>query len=378
MIIRMNTADMQSQVISALRYPLVVLVLLIHSDFKGISQAWDGALLACPSLSLGDAELSVRTFIGFVSGTLAPLANPFFFFLSGLLFFREGEFSRALYLRKLRSRVRSLLVPYLLWNALFLLVLCLGETLRPGWTSAVSRPVADFGLADWLLAFWDISLIGGQGGIAAPLDIPLWFVRDLMAVSVLSPLVYVAVRWLSSFRREIAPVVLMALLYALRWAPELPGISFQGLLFFAFGAYFGINRLSIAVLFRPALWVGVLLSFYFCQKNLPNLMYASLIIGIVSFATRRIERRRAKGQLPSPVFQTLTEASFFIFAGHTLPLGAVVYLLKAGWLSPSGSFGVLAVYLLCPVLLTLLIVLPYLLLRRFLPVVAGWLTGGRG
>lgn len=48
---------------------------------------------------------------------MCGIGVPTFFFISGLLFYRQCHFSDIE--RKLRSRVRSLLVPYFVWNALF-------------------------------------------------------------------------------------------------------------------------------------------------------------------------------------------------------------------------------------------------------------------
>ncbi|MCR5077299.1 MAG: acyltransferase family protein [Prevotella sp.] len=377
MIIRMNSASMPSLVIRTLRFPLVVLVLLIHSNFQGVSQAWDSMLAACPAFPLGGTELSVGTFINFISGSLAPLANPFFFFLSGLLFFRGGDFTRQVYTGKLRRRVRSLLLPYLIWNGLFLLVLALGEWLQPGWTAAIDRPVADFTLTDWLLVFWDVSLIGGQGGIAAPLDIPLWFVRDLMVLTVLSPVVCYVVRLLSKWRQEVAVLVLMALLYGIRWLPAGIGGSVQGLLFFGFGAYYGINRLDFTRVLRPYWAGGLLFALFFWQVDSLSLVYASLVVSIVSLVTRLLERRQQSGLGLVLVPSWLTDASFFIFAGHTLPLGVMLWVIRSGVLPVNSCWDILLAYLLSPVFLITVCLLPFLFLRRFFPSLLSLLTGGR-
>ena len=45
-MIRTNKDSTLSQVITALRFPLIVLVLFVHSNFKGVSFAWDNALKA--------------------------------------------------------------------------------------------------------------------------------------------------------------------------------------------------------------------------------------------------------------------------------------------------------------------------------------------
>ena len=78
-MLRTNKDSTLSQVITALRFPLIVLVLFVHSNFKGVSFAWDNALKIF-SLPIGNINLSLGTFIDFISGSLAPLANPFFLF----------------------------------------------------------------------------------------------------------------------------------------------------------------------------------------------------------------------------------------------------------------------------------------------------------
>lgn len=63
--------------------------------------------------------LPLDTTYGFIYWThhLTLIGVPTFFFLSGLLFYRRCSFSTIE--RKLKARVHSLLVPYLLWNVVF-------------------------------------------------------------------------------------------------------------------------------------------------------------------------------------------------------------------------------------------------------------------
>lgn len=74
----MNTTDRQAQVISFLRLPLVVLVLFVHSNFHGISTAWD-ALWVSSTNHIGPQLPTLGAIIDFLSGSLALLANPFSF-----------------------------------------------------------------------------------------------------------------------------------------------------------------------------------------------------------------------------------------------------------------------------------------------------------
>jgi fucose 4-O-acetylase-like acetyltransferase len=41
---------------------------------------------------------------------------PVFFFISGFLFFYSVDFNTDVYKRKIKSRVKTLLIPYIIWN----------------------------------------------------------------------------------------------------------------------------------------------------------------------------------------------------------------------------------------------------------------------
>lgn len=376
MKIRMNNANVQSQVISLLRLPLVFFVLLIHSNFYGVSEAWN-AFWGDATISSNATLPTVGAFIDFLSYTIALLANPFFFFISGLLFFREGTFSRHFYLRKLQSRVFTLLIPYLLWNLIYLFGLSLVEAMKPGWTAIIDKPIQDFNLTDWLLAFWDISLIGHQGGKATPVAIQFWFIRDLMVITLCSPVIYLLLSRLSKFRKEIPILFFMALLYASKWVDNVPGISFQGFLFFSFGAYFGVSKQCVATTMRPLPWVGMFFAIFAHQVGSLNLMYAGLIIFIIGMTTRFVDYRLQQNKTTDVIPHFLSDASFFIFAYHTLFLGALLWLFKTNLLVPHTATEAIAIYLFSPILMLFLGAGIHALLHRLCPRFLSILTGGR-
>ena len=295
MRISINTANTQSQVISILRFPLVVLILFIHSNFHNISADWD-VFWTINTTGIGPQVPSLGDVFDIISNSLATLANPFFFFISGSLFFKEGLFSKELYLHKLQRRAFSLLLPYILWISTYLFLLSVAEGILPNWTAIVHKPIESFSFTDWLLCFWDISKIGPQGGIAAPLVIPFWYIRDLMIICLFTPIIYKVLHWLANKRKEISILLFFALLYASRWAENLPGLSVQGLLFFSFGAFFSIKQIKFIDVMRPLKWGGLFFAIFAWQINCANLMYAGLIVFTVSTTTRILERRKQQKQ----------------------------------------------------------------------------------
>lgn len=376
-MIRTNKDSTLSQVITALRFPLIVLVLFVHSNFKGVSFAWDNALKASFSLPIGNINLSLGTFIDFISGSLAPLANPFFFFISGLLFFHCRQFTRKVYINKIRHRLQSLLIPYILWNLLFLLIIAIGSSLRPGWTAIIDKPLSNFTIKDYLLIFWDTSLIGQKGGLATPIDIPLWFVRNLMVLSLASPLIYRTIHLLSRWHKRLALYMLLIFLYAVHYLPDQWEGWGQSLLFFSLGATFTILKWDITKLFKPYGIYGIISACLFYWTQLANLMYAALIVTIISLTTYIIERRQQQGLTSKLIPNILTDSSFFIYAAHTLPHGIILWSLKLEWLPITGATSVLIVYFLSPVILTTVCLLSFILLRRISPISLYFLTGGR-
>jgi peptidoglycan/LPS O-acetylase OafA/YrhL len=109
-------------------------------------------------------------------------ALPFLGVVSGYLFFRTFVPTPAGYAAKLRTRTRTVLVPFLIWSGLGVL-----------FTVAVthSRFAAES-------PYWTVHSVGAalDHWLLHPVIYPLWFLQALMTCMVLSPLVYLAVKYL--------------------------------------------------------------------------------------------------------------------------------------------------------------------------------------
>jgi putative exoH protein len=260
---------------------------------------------------------------------------------------------------------------------LFLLIIAIGSSLRPGWTAIIDKPLSNFTIKDYLLIFWDTSLIGQKGGLATPIDIPLWFVRNLMVLSLASPLIYRTIHFLSRWHKRLALYMLLIFLYAIHYLPDQWEGWGQSLLFFSLGATFTILKWDVTKLFKPYGIYGIIGACLFYWAQLANLMYAALIVTIISLTTYIIERRQQQGLTSKLIPNILTDSSFFIYAAHTLPQGIILWSLKLEWLPITGATSVLIVYFLSPVILTTVCLLSFILLRRISPISLYFLTGGR-
>lgn len=109
-------SSFDSQVIRTLRFPLVCLVVIIHS-FSFI-KGWQIEQLDMTSLNGTDVY---SLFCISLSMTLAHIAVPTFFVISGYLFFQGfGIWDWRLYRSKINKRIYTLLIPYLVWNSLYI------------------------------------------------------------------------------------------------------------------------------------------------------------------------------------------------------------------------------------------------------------------
>lgn len=309
-----------------------------------------------------------------VSEGITRVAVPSFFLISGYLFFLHLEaWNREVWTRKLQRRVRSLLLPYLLWNAIAIAVSL--AVLYPKATAAGGEAPL---LSAWwdgiggLRAFWD----SGTGGM--PIDFPLWFIRDLLVLVLLTPLVYALVRfagWVG--------VLALAGLYLPAIFEDLPGLSAGGLLFFTLGALFAVRGMDFVRLFgrcrygatllalpclvgmvlthdiRPDAWVWTHRAFTVAGS-----------VALIGWAGRGVER----GSLQ--IRPLLPKSSFLLFAAHGMLLPLLQWLM--GSVLPGESDAAALVrYFAAPLLTILLLLAVYRLAEKGCPRTLALLTGGR-
>ena len=176
---------------------MIVLVTYAHS----YSNVTDG-------FSLLTSDWNTYEFLKLlISQTFVKVAVPVFFIMSGYLFFANvKEWNLQVYKTKILRRIKTLLIPYLVWNLLMALKLK---------------------MFSWNI-FWE------------PANMPLWFLRDLMLVTLLTPIIYYGVRKLGYWLLILLiPVYLTGI-----WLIQ-PGVNPYGLCFFSFGAYLGIRKMEL-------------------------------------------------------------------------------------------------------------------------------------
>lgn len=128
--------------------------------------------------------------------TLTPAAVSTFFVISGYLYFANvTNFNKEAYITKTKRRFNTLLIPYLLWNLAGVITLIVLGTFNEGKVGFNS--LSDFLSQFWCCNVWNentVNFLGKHTPLYAHIDWPLWYLRDLIVMSILSPIIYVAVK----------------------------------------------------------------------------------------------------------------------------------------------------------------------------------------
>ena len=358
----MNTRDKhQSTLIKAMRFPLIVLVVFAHS----------AGYFNSPTISWSLDGWNVLHFFSVLTCKhLCSIGTCWFFLFAGFLFFlgneqQDGKIGWKWYLAKWKKRIRSLLIPYLIWNLFAILAIILkinGLSLL-----GISQSSDESALLKAGPLFWFIT---------GPADFPLWFLRDLILLSLLTPVL----QWL--FQR--IPWISLALLAAfyLIYPKDLPFMSMRGLFFFSAGAWLGIRKAELLSICRyariPALVLTIILSFvatmrtgYADHSFWLRLFYPFGMITFLNICDRLIARPSRRDRLCR-----LSASVFFIYAAHE------IYIL--GWtrglfvrVFGEGLTGSWIKFIFVPFIVLAACLALYYLLKRIMPRAVAVACGGR-
>jgi Acyltransferase family. len=355
-----------SKSVDLLRFPLAMMVLFIHTTGYVVFDVM--AMQAQPF-----TPYSVFQFVCImITEVLSHIAVPTFFLFSGYFFFYKlKEWNLSVYWGKIRKRIFTLFIPYIMWNLILLLVRLVVAVLKGTSVQEFIDPYISEGL---YRIFWDI-----KPEISGPLNFPMWFVRNLMFLCLLSPLIYIYVKHL-----KVIGLALLVGLYLFRLHSPFIGVGFGDLCFFSIGAYFAINRISFVEYFaKTRIAVGALTSLLLVmvtwygadRTEIGAALFPFYVLFGVCTAINMSSFLIEKYNLTPNRF--LANSSFFIYASH------IVYILY-GWdyflcrlIPPVTWSAKYLVYFGVPILATATCLLIYYCLQRYVPRMLYILTGNR-
>ncbi len=341
--------------IKLLRLPLIIGIVTIHSSLNPVGYA-------------------DKFFLNLISNTWGGSCVSFLFILSGFLFFIKFNLSLNYYLEKLKSRFWTLLVPYLFWNlavvALVLIVLNI-----PATSSLIQGHYKEY-IGDYSFANFIDCLTGYRSGY--PIAYHFWYVRDLIAMVILSPVFLLVARKISYLG--------LALLVA-PWLLQLKlgfiNIYWVGPVFFYLGCLIAVQKFDLTWLNRRK---KIIIGLYLAMTVVLAIMRT---FGIETFfylfqGCTRIVGTMAiwcasdliAGKLQK-VCLNLSGLTFFVYAAHEPTVTAFKEIFERLSKNPN-SITVMVHYLLILTLATLVTLAAGSLLQRYTPKFFQLITGARG
>lgn len=336
-----------------LSFVLICMVVFIHSQYYQ----------PLPSGNAPERQLRILTFLQLViSEGVCRVAVPLFFLISGMLFFRDYMHTKSWYYKKIISRTRTLLMPYLLWNTLNFIVFFIAQVLP------------------YTKKFFDDNLIMEMTFIKIftillwkPYCGQFWFVRDLYIYVLFAALLSIVIRRI--------PRVLFPLLIAL-WLMSI-SMSLEGLLFFCVGAAISIYNWKLPEtfsIFKISTLCILWISFVVCRAILSTFFgtdaslihHISIILGIpaIWFIIDKINPlMRLRGS------HDILQYTFFVFAFH-LPMILVFNKLLMTITGNNEQLRIVQ-YLSLPIIVICLCIITGAFLKTYVPMLYSILTGNR-
>lgn len=275
-------SEHNSNIISNLRLPLMVMVVFIHSY-----------------LTKSDSMPTV-TFVEDIFSKCIPIvAVPTFMFISGYLYFAKfRHFTLLFYKVQTLKRIRTLLVPYIIWNTFVICVFWSLHRFAPTMINPDFENIQDYTVIQLLDCYWR-----GSGGF--PIAYQFWFIRDLFIITLVSPLIYLIAK-----SRYLGIAIVMLLLMSTQSSYIEMGA------YFFMGAYCSINNVDFSALKVPLRVIIlmayiVLAGFYLSMQSNEIIRKLLILCGSISLLNLKVLRLPA-----NQMFRRISSSAFFLFCMH--------------------------------------------------------------
>lgn len=347
-----------SDKIKTTSFILMIMVVVLHS------YNLDTVVKGTNSLTLRDYNWFVQNFLSY---GITRIAVPLFFLISGYLFLLDGNSSRAGFISKIRKRIRTLVVPFFIWTLYgVIFYLCLQSI--PQLQQFFSKKlVVNYTFTDWFTAL-----------ISNPIPYQLWFLRDLILLCFISPLIYYVVKYFG------IGYILIVFVF---WVQGLDSIflTSEAIMFFSIGLYIKQQEIDISshkcrgVFYYLILWMFLLIlkqTFLYYDKMVvaAYLHKISILAGLVAYWKLYDRLSKEKFAMMNTILK-YSGYSFFIYVFHE-PLLTVI---KKGMLFLLGTTppSLLAVYILSAITTVVICILVSKALKIMFSSFYNIITGAR-
>lgn len=218
-----------------------------------------------------DCSAPVGFYYNFLTRAMVMFAVPGFFMCSGFLFFLNYKGVDS-YKKKMASRIKGLLVPYIIWISLTMAVTWFlqdGMGLAKLFGAGNMKLMHDFTSMEIIQSYWNV-----RDG--APFLSTMWFLRDLMVCVLLAPILYQVLRL-----DKVSVLVILVFIALTILGFSLLNIAMSSILYFIMGGYLSIQGI------KPFAWI----------KSKQLYLYGTAFILIICYSSVYTEETLSQGYM---------------------------------------------------------------------------------
>ena len=308
----------------------------------------------------------------FFSRGITRVASPIFFCISGYLFFLNFKGTKDEFKNKYRKRARSVLLPYLLWSLWGIIFYFVLQQIPQSKNFFTRELIADYSVNKILHTLF-----------INPIPYQLWFLRDLIILIIISPLIY----WLIKHFNFIPLIVFFVIWFGF-FGFKYVIFRNDSILFFSLGAYISLYHKDILIkkldkyyyLIFAFLWFllvaikTVLLmnnELFFLRSTLQS---TSVLVGIIAlWSAYDIIMKNI--EMPNQTILNLCSFTFIIYVFHE----PVLTIINKGlfYIFGTSELKSLIIYFISPALIISISILLGYILKKNTPKFYAFINGKR-
>ena len=296
-------------------------------------------------------------------------AVPLFYMISGFLFFLKVPDGMKSIFNKMRKRIRTLFIPYII-GCLFFVAFSALVAIMPGSSKFVNNSILPLFNETWLRIICSVFYDAGNG---QPLAFQLWFLRDLILIVLISPLIYLGLKksgWI---------LIIVVFLFTYL---DLSYIPSSALFWFMLGGQITKYKNNICIRHSGFAFAVLFVLLSFFQMIYPNASYWEFlripiifmgIIGIWTLYDKVVAENFILEQ--HHWFSTICRYTFFIYLFHEPTLNIIRKLIV--FIIGKNETGYLISYLTSPFIFAAFAVFIGIFLKTYCKAAYYICTGGR-
>ena len=306
---------------------------------------------------------------------LSQCGVPIFFAVSGYLSVSLRDRS---YFETMKKKLKSLIIPFIIWNFIYLLFEIIGHCIMP----AAFEDITGCTLKEYILNLFGIPFI------QPPIYGPLWFVRELVVLFALYPIIVLCVKHL--------PIFVLGFCLLLLQLGNMPMLYENGyflknsLPFFVLGLWSGFNQnnernekftkfcVKKEVVAGTAL-IAIVLSYmnklYYDNNIVQSFLYflsIFMFFPLIFYYGEFVDK--TNGRLLK-LFLIISEFSFMIFVLHGKIL-TIIQIVCTRIITQNSAI-LLAEYIIMPIVVITIVIFISLILSKKVSGIYLFFTGGR-